>query len=59
MSGRAIVNGKRERHATVARVHEQGRRVHGWQLTHDVLVNCLGDFRRYWSKAQEQTRAQA
>jgi hypothetical protein len=34
------------------RVEECGRRVHAWQLAHDLLVMCARDFAHYWRAAQ-------
>lgn len=42
----------------VDRVIEQGRRVHAWQLRHDLNVNVLGDFAGYWDDAQHAGRRQ-
>lgn len=54
--GSYLVNGKRPRHHAVPRVHEEGRRVHGWQLAHDLMVNVLNDFGAYWADAMSKRR---
>lgn len=56
MCATVIHNGKRER-IKALRVYEEGRRVHGWQLQHDLLVNCLENFRLYWVLALRTVRA--
>lgn len=47
-------NEKRYSKHKAVTVYEQGRRVHGFQLTHDVLVNCLGNFKAYWATCMER-----
>lgn len=52
MSGEHWIIDGREMDPVARAVVEQGRRVHGSQLMHDLLVNVRGEFGLYWRWAR-------